>query len=71
MKAEGRALRPACLHVLQIPFKSLRYCTGECNYGGRVTDDKDRRALNCILNRFFSNNFLKDDHLITADGVYR
>lgn len=56
---------------MQIPFKSLRYCTGECNYGGRVTDDKDRRALNCILNRFFSNNFLKDDHLITADGVYR
>jgi hypothetical protein len=36
-----------------------------------VTDDKDRRTLNCILNRFFNEDFLKDDHLITADGIYR
>jgi dynein heavy chain, axonemal len=41
-----------------IPFKALQYTAGECNYGGRVTDDKDRRLLNCILKRFFSTNFL-------------
>jgi dynein heavy chain len=32
----------------------------ECNYGGRVTDDKDRRLIVTLLNDYFNNNVLSD-----------
>ena len=54
----------------EIPFKALNYCLGSCNYGGRVTDDKDNRTLDAILKDFFCPEMLEDDHKITASGSY-
>ena len=34
-----------------IPWKALRYTIGACNYGGRVTDSKDRVRLKPLLLR--------------------
>jgi len=44
-----------------IPFRGHVYLTGECNYGGRVTDDKDRRLILSLLNMIYNNNTIEQD----------
>eukprot|EP00614_Pseudopedinella_elastica_P018404 CAMPEP_0172648382 /NCGR_PEP_ID=MMETSP1068-20121228/241239_1 /TAXON_ID=35684 /ORGANISM="Pseudopedinella elastica, Strain CCMP716" /LENGTH=2530 /DNA_ID=CAMNT_0013462701 /DNA_START=4 /DNA_END=7593 /DNA_ORIENTATION=- len=55
----------------KVPFKALNYTVGECNYGGRVTDDKDRICLNTILQVFYAAPFLVDGANITPSGLYK
>ena len=54
----------------KVPFDALRYLTGECNYGGRVTDDKDRRCMATILADYYTDKIFDDDYKFSASGKY-
>lgn len=54
----------------EIPYKMLNYCAGQCNYGGRVTDDKDRRCITNILTDFFTSEIMDDSYRFSASGTF-
>ncbi len=59
------------------PFEALRYLVAQANYGGRVTDDWDRRLVLVYINQFFCEETLSvpnfplselDKYFIPDDG---
>ncbi|XP_063065421.1 dynein axonemal heavy chain 12 [Engraulis encrasicolus] len=54
-----------------VPFEAITYLTGECNYGGRVTDDWDRRLLMTVLADFYNKEVIDDPrHNFSPSGKY-
>ncbi|CAG0883773.1 unnamed protein product [Cyprideis torosa] len=55
----------------EIPLDALLYLTGECNYGGRVTDDKDRRLLLAMLSRVYNRRIIEEKgYPLSSDGTF-
>lgn len=46
----------------------MRYLTAECNYGGRVTDDKDRRLIITLLKDYYNEDAYTIEHYSLAPG---
>ncbi|KAL1115993.1 hypothetical protein AAG570_005488 [Ranatra chinensis] len=60
------------MEYADIPYEAVTYLTGECNYGGRVTDNWDRRALNTLLAEYINPDvvFNPDYSLVEDDRAF-
>jgi dynein heavy chain len=53
-----------------IPWDALRYLTGEITFGGRVTDDWDRRTMRTLLHKYYNVDILEDGYSLSPSGKY-
>ena len=55
-----------------VDLDAIRYLIGQCNYGGRVTDDWDRRCLVSILERVLIKDMVEvEDYTLSESGTYK
>mmetsp|Transcript_3151 Transcript_3151/g.13662 ORF Transcript_3151/g.13662 Transcript_3151/m.13662 type:complete len:4229 (-) Transcript_3151:2367-15053(-) len=55
----------------EVPYETLMYTCGECNYGGKVTDGHDRVTVDCILRLFYTPDILQDGYAFSPSGLYK
>jgi dynein heavy chain len=54
----------------EVPWAVLKVLTAVVNYGGRITDDKDIRTADIILETFFCPSILDTTYKFSASGLY-
>lgn len=64
-----KQLQTFLLEYSETPYEAVVYLTGECNYGGRVTDEWDRRALITILSEFINKKVVTSPTYTFAPGA--
>ena len=51
------------------PWDAIKYLIADVTYGGRVTDDWDRRLLQVYANEFFTDKVLfEEKHKLAGEG---
>ncbi|XP_022244308.1 dynein heavy chain 7, axonemal-like [Limulus polyphemus] len=54
-----------------VPYEAISYLVGECNYGGRVTDDWDRLRLTTLLDDFCNPRVVSEPkYRLSSSGEY-
>ncbi|TYZ61865.1 hypothetical protein PybrP1_000798 [[Pythium] brassicae (nom. inval.)] len=54
----------------ETPWDALKYLIAQANYGGRVTDDWDRRLMLVYINQFFAEDVLQVENVPLSDSEY-
>lgn len=49
----------------------IRFLSGQINYGGRVTDDWDRRCLMTLIHQYICPETLSDEYAFSPSGQYK
>ncbi|KAM9777518.1 dynein axonemal heavy chain 12-like [Neosynchiropus ocellatus] len=71
LRISVRQLQMFVTQYEDVPFEAISYLTGECNYGGRVTDDWDRRLLTTLLADFYNRDVIeKSRYPFSPSGDY-
>jgi dynein heavy chain len=55
----------------EVPWQSIRTLVTDCNYGGRVTDDWDRRMMSSLVFPYACEEMLEVGHEFTSSGIYK
>eukprot|EP00921_Rhytidocystis_pertsovi_P005887 GHVQ01010065.1.p1 GENE.GHVQ01010065.1~~GHVQ01010065.1.p1 ORF type:complete len:574 (+),score=68.39 GHVQ01010065.1:316-2037(+) len=55
-----------------VPHKVLNFLGAQINYGGRVTDDKDKRLISCILKTYITDEVIQQGsaYKFSSSGKY-
>jgi len=53
-----------------VPYEALNYMGAQANYGGRVTDNKDRVCIITILQDFYTPDILQPEYRFSVSGKY-
>ncbi|DBB17907.1 TPA: hypothetical protein ACH3X3_002922 [Trebouxia sp. C0006] len=71
LRISARQLKMFLDEYPEIPFDTLQYTCGECNYGGKVTDAHDRHTLMTVLQTYYTPAMLEPGHVLSPSGVYQ
>ncbi|KAJ1563200.1 Dynein heavy chain 6, axonemal [Cladochytrium tenue] len=63
-------LKNTLLESKKIPWDALLYLTGDITFGGRVTDDWDRRTLKSALAKYYTPQIFTDAYRFSPSGIY-
>ncbi len=70
LRISVRQLRMFLDEYAEIPYDTLSYTCGECNYGGKVTDGHDRHTLMTVLCTYYNPSIHSPDYKLSPSGVY-
>jgi dynein heavy chain, axonemal len=55
------------LFLERIPYDAMKYLIAEANYGGRVTDDWDRRLVNVYISELICDEVVHTDNYLLSE----